>query len=724
MRRLTALAGAAAAILVLASAWAETTHAWRQSSYAEFRRGQAENIAISSDGKLALAPALEEIYEAPSSYLWDLAADAQGNVFVAAGPEAKVFRIGADRRKSVLFETEGVEIHAVAVDADGNVYAATSPESRIYKIDPSGASALFYDPRAAYVWDMVFDAVGDLYVATGDEGRIHRVKPNGDGEVFYETGETHVRSLAFDGQGRLIAGGDPGGLILRIEPGAEPTGFVLFQSSRKEITALVAAEDGTVYAAGVGLRTAPAPAQQAPSPAQPGAPGGAAGAAPQPLQSPPPAAFVTQVRGGSSIVAIAPGGEPREIWSDDAAIVYALALDGEGRLVIGTGERGRVFRLDGEDRFTLLTTLVSSQATALHRTGDGAILIAASNIGKVYRMGPGLAPAGTFESETEDAERFAHWGRVEWSGEPAGGTIEVAARSGNLNRPPRFWSDWGEEAASPDGAASELPGARYAQWRAVLERGEGEPPVLDSVMLYYRPANAAPRITRIELVEPNYRFPPRRGGGGGIRTLSLPPLGTAAPRRAAAQAGPQTLAFSQAFQSARWSSDDDNGDSLRYLVEIRGEGESVWIELDKDLDDAEISFDSSAFADGIYRLRVTAVDAASNPVGEALTGARVSDPFLVDNTAPALTGLEAERDGPRLKVRFRAADAATKIAGAEISLNGGEWRTVLPQNGLFDSREAAFELDLEAQPAGEVVVAARVRDEHENLTAAKTLVTR
>ena len=131
---------------------------------------------------------------------------------------------------------------------------------------------------------------GDLFVATGDEGKIHRVSPNGDGDIFYETGETHVRSLAFDGKGNLIAGGDPGGLILRIEDQAEPKGFVLYQSARKEITALVAAEDGTVYAAGVGVRTAAPPAQAAPAaaPAQANRARNQAGTAPQPLQPPAP----------------------------------------------------------------------------------------------------------------------------------------------------------------------------------------------------------------------------------------------------------------------------------------------------------------------------------------------------------------------------------------------------------------------------------------------------
>ena len=715
---MTVPAGAAAGALLLAAAWAETTQTWSQSSYDEFRLGHAENIAISSDGKLTLAPALEEIYAAPSSYLWDLAADSAGNVFVAAGPEAKVFRIGADGRKSVLFETEAIEVHAVAVDAKGSVYAATAPESRIYKIDASGGSALFYDPQAAYVWDMAFDAAGDLYVATGDQGRIHRVKPSGDGEVFYETGETHVRSLAFDGTGNLIAGGDPGGLILRIAPGEEPEGFVLHQSSRKEITALVAAEDGTVYAAGVGLRTPP---QQQPPPGEGGAPGPPASeGAPEQLQSPPPAAFVTQVSGGSSIVRIAPDGEPREIWSDDQAVVYALALDAQGRLIIGTGERGRVFRLEGEHRFTLLATLTSSQATALHRTADGSVLVGASNIGKVYRLGPGLAAEGVFESEPVDAERFARWGRLEWSGQSGGGSIRVSARSGNLNRPPRFWSGWSAEAATPEGAPSELPGARYAQWKATLTRGGGDPPVLDGVTLSYRPVNVAPRVTATEVVEPNYRFPPQRGGGPGLRTLTLPPMAVPPPRRAPAQPGPQTLAYSQGYQSLRWTAEDDNDDALTYRVEIRGEGESAWILLEEELEEPEASFDSSAFADGAYRLRVIASDAGANPLGAGLSAELVSEPFLIDNTPPTLSGLAAERSGQRLTIRFRAADSATKISGAEVSLNGAEWRAVLPENGLFDSREAAFSVTLDAS-AGEVVTAVRVIDERENSAAGKVV---
>jgi hypothetical protein len=203
--------------------------------------------------------------------------------------------------------------------------------------------------------------------------------------------------------------------------------------------------------------------------------------------------------------------------------------------------------------------------------------------------------------------------------------------------------------------------------------------------------------------------------------VSLPPLGAPAPRRSSPAARPQTLAFSQGAQSARWKAEDDNDDALQYAVAIRGEGETAWLPLEKDIEEAEVSFDSTAFADGLYQLRIVASDAGANPIGEGLSGERVSEPFLIDNTAPQVLDLKAQRDGGILRVRFRAADSATKIARAEVSVNGGEWRAVLPETALLDSREASFSVELEA-PEGEAVVAARVADQRENATVAKAVV--
>jgi sugar lactone lactonase YvrE len=174
-------------------ALAETTKQWRQSLFEDFEEGRAEKVSLRSDGTLLLAPSFHEIYDAPSSYLWALAADSKGNLYTAGGPDAKVFRIGADGSKSTFFETAAVEIHALAIDAADNVYAATSPDAKIYRIEPSGANRLFFDPGESYIWDMAFDSKGNLLVATGDGGKVYHVTPSGEGKLFFDTEETHVR---------------------------------------------------------------------------------------------------------------------------------------------------------------------------------------------------------------------------------------------------------------------------------------------------------------------------------------------------------------------------------------------------------------------------------------------------------------------------------------------------------------------------------------------------
>lgn len=706
-------------LLCLAAAMpliAEKTRRWRQSSFEEFERGTAENVTLRSDGKVMLAPKLEELYDAAASYLWDLAVAPDGTVYAAAGPEAKVLKLSPDGRKSVFFSTDAVEVHALTVDAAGAVYAATAPESRIYKIDPSGGYGVFYDPGASYVWDMVFGPDGALYVATGDEGKVHRVEPDGSGEVFFETGETHVRSLAVDPDGALIVGTDPGGLVMRIASGGgEARGFVLHQSPKKEMTAVAVAPDGTIFAAGAGARTAARPAVTTVRPAaQPAnAAQGQNQATAQALQRPPaPAAVALQVQGGSAIVRIAPDGEPQEVWSHARDVVYALGFDSDGKLLAGTGDRGRLVRVESEHVFSVVTSVASSQITALARGGDGRVLAAASNVGRILGLGPGLETEGSLTSDVLDADVFARYGRADTA---SSGAVELALRSGNLNRPGRNWSRWTPSDQS-------VPAARYAQWRATLKFDGDASPTLDSVTLYYRPTNAAPRITALDTTPPNYEFPPVRRTSG-PKTLTLPALGSQPPRRtAAAQSAPQTMVAQAGRYGIRWSAEDANEDELRAKVEIRGEGESTWIELADDLEQQRFSFDSTSFADGLYRLRVAVHDRESNPDDDARETARMSEPFLIDNTQPSIADLSAEIESGRIRVRFTAKDATTIIAEAEYSLDGADWEAVSPESGLFDSETATFDFFTAEAGEGEHTLAVRVRDERGNQAAAKTIV--
>jgi sugar lactone lactonase YvrE len=725
---------------------AETTRRWSQERYQDFRKGAAKKISIRSDGKLVLAPRVEELLQPTASYLWDLAHDSHGNLFAAGGPQAGVFRLGADGRKSTIFEHEGEEVHALAVDAEDNLYAATFPESKVYKIDPSGRYEVFFDPGVNYIWDMAFDSKGNLFLATGDKGMVYRVTPGGDGGAYFETGETHVRSIVVDANDDLVIGTDPSGLIERISVSGtdEPRGFVLYQSSKKEITSLTVAEDGTIYAAGVGDRRA-LPGGAVPVTAAPRTQGvsvqvttnlmprNQAAAAAQrqaTLQAPPPAALATRVTGGSEVYRISAAGEPRRVWRSRTAIAYALVLDPQGRLLIGTGERGGLYRVESETAYTLLLSSSSAQVTALSQGPAGKTLIATSNAGKVYSLGPELESEGSFESEVFDAKIFSQWGRLEWRGAPPESTtISVSTRSGNLNSPTRNWSEWSAPIESPEGQAAESPSSRFVQWRAVLKRsGESPSPELDAVAPYYLPRNVAPLVSEIEPTSPNYRFAAAARPQVAVsRNMILPPLGQPAqPQRlgrptAGAKPG-QAMSRAKGRIGVRWLARDENQDRLVFKVEIRGEGEQNWKLLEEDVTKAYHDWDATSFADGFYRVRITASDSPSNPASEAETHSKISEPFPIDNSAPSIRGIQAEMQGDSLRVRLEAVDEVSMIRKAEYSLDGGEWKPIRPVSRLFDSKSLSFDFETEQVEDGEHTLAVRVYDRFENVATGKTVV--
>ena len=197
---------------------------------------------------------------------------------------------------------------------------------------------VFYDPKAKYIWAMAFSKTGDLFVATGDQGEIHRVTPAGAGSVFFRTEETHARSLAMDANDNLIVGTDPSGLILRVTPAGE--GFVLYQAPKREITAVAVAPDGTIYAAGVGNRQAVRPARSCAAPGSGACRRGTRRRASRKLLrrwvQPAPA-----IGGAPKFIAFRRDGYPRKIWSTSQDLVYALAFDAQGRLLVGTGNHGQ-----------------------------------------------------------------------------------------------------------------------------------------------------------------------------------------------------------------------------------------------------------------------------------------------------------------------------------------------------------------------------------------------
>jgi len=731
---------------------AEGTRTWEQSKFDELVKGTANGVAIRSNGGLELAPSFKLLYSTPSTYIWAAAADDAGNVYAATGSPARVYRITPDGKSTIIFQPQELQVQALRVGPGGVIYAATAPDGKVYKLehkpaareestaaktetkatdgpmpdpskpvlDRSWSSSEYFAPGTKYIWDLALDKTGNLYVATGDHGEIYKVTPKGEHSLFFKSDETHVRVLTVDPQGNLIAGTDGSGLVYRISPAGE--GFVLYSASKKEITALALDRDGNIYAAGVGEKRpggagVPVPGASmvitmgASSPVTPGAqsPGVVTTPAATPIATfPIPGLGAT---GGSDVYRISADGSPLRIWTSREDIVYALAFDSHDRLLAGTGNRGHIFAIAGPDDYSDLLKAPVSQVTSFARAPNGGLYAATSNLGKVFVLGPAAEKEGSYESDVFDAKIFSRWGRAEFRGV---GSVDLLARSGNVDNPDRNWSPWKQIDLSK-GADLSVPPARYVQWKAVLHDG-GTKPAVDAVTVNYLPKNIAPEIEDVSVLigtryQPVPRSPLNLGDAG---SSSVPHFETPIPSTRDRDA-----------IGVKWTAHDDNDDQLVYSVYYRGDGESRWLLLKDNVTDKAYSFDASLLPDGGYTVRVVASDAASHSPGDALTASRESRRFEVDTTAPRIESLTAANEAGQIHVRFRAEDGFSAIKRAEFSIDAGDWKYVDPVGQLSDSKTEEYDfkvaLDL-TKAATDHVVAVRVYDKYDNMGAAKTVL--
>ncbi len=424
--------------------------------------------------------------------------------------------------------------------------------------------------------------------------------------------------------------------------------------------------------------------------------------------------------GGSEIYRLSPDGSPKTIWSSHEDLVYALAFDHEGRLLAGTGNRGRIYVIAG-NQYTDLAEASASQVTAFAPTPKGGLYAATSNLGKVFLLGPNAVSEGTYESDVFDAKIFSKWGRVEVRGS---GNFQLFARSGNVDNPDRNWSEWKLIDVQKD-LPIDAPAARFVQWKAVLKPGNPAP-VVDSVLINYLPKNVAPEVDNVTVMVGS-RIP------SGARTE---PEGSAP----AAYEAPLPTVKDRHMIAVKWRAHDDNDDTLSYDVYYRGDGETHWKLLRADVEERYVNLESDMFPDGGYTIRVVASDAPSHSADEALTGEAVSPRFEVDNTPPRIESLTAKADGDKIRVTFRAADEFSPISHAEYSIDADDWQIVEPVGQISDSKSESYDFRVsvpqdEGQSAsagksswkaggasGEHTIIVRVYDRFENMGVSKVVV--
>jgi hypothetical protein len=395
-------------------------------------------------------------------------------------------------------------------------------------------------------------------------------------------------------------------------------------------------------------------------------------------------------------------------------------VDAKGTPWVGTGNKGGVYRLDTPYLSTALPVLASTQATAMIARRNGGLAVATGNVGKIISLGPALERTGTIESDVLDVSAFSTWGRLAHEAKLNGGTLTFETRSGNLERPQKNWSAW---AALKDSRVAS-PQARFLQWRATLSGSGAQSPELREVDVAYMAKNLAPRIEEVEGTPMNYRTSATALSTTSApaplspASLSLPALGRSVAKSVTASTvstsgSSLALTYQKGSVGARWLAIDDNGDTLTSKVEIKGVGE---------IREQSISWDSTAFPDGQYQVRVTVSDAPDNPPGQGLTASMESEPFTIDNTPPVVTNLTAEPASTNINLRFHVKDELTVLAKVEYSVDGGDWMIAEPTTKLTDSKEHDYHLLVPRPGFGEILVAVRATDSNDNVATEKTIL--
>jgi len=671
-----------------------------------FARGKMEDVIYTQQTGLRLGYAKESLINDAIDVVTSFAVAPDGTVYIGTGNQGKVYAVSGERFK-ILVDLDEPKVNCLALDSKGALYIGTSPRGVIYRAAKGRKVEKFAQLDALHVWSMVVAPDGSVIAGTGDEGRIFRITADGKSKQLCDTEERHITALIKGPDGAFYAGTEPNGLVLKLSMSAYE---VFCDTPQGTVGALVFGPDGALYVgtADIGRSGKRADQESAKRSAiRKAAQGvstvtrrmGPTASTRKAMVAGPPSAAAA----GNFLYRVGKAGVMQPLAAVPGRSIFALASTPKG-ILIGTGPKGELFRLkDGKSDLELIAKFEEKYVNALAVVGDG-VLVGTASRGMIFRTLERLAGKGTFVSPVIDGGFPCRWGTIEIVGkEAAGANVVVATRCGNTkdaNNP--TWSEW-VDVGSGFGvkAAGKKRRSRFLQYRLTFT-GDGKATAqVGRVEVAYLQANVPPTIkmlTVAPLVSPSSKAPPGKG------------------RKPTRNTG--------AFKVS-WKASDPNGDQLEYRLLFRDvANEKAWKELAKHMRVTSTNWTSEGLPDGYYMLKLEVSDEPDNGEEESFTRARVSEPFLVDNTPPTVSIKEAKigSDGS-VSVKAELSDSYSRIVSALYLVDGGRWKTLSPVDGVFDERAEQLDFKTTALEPGEHTIFIKIRDRKGNVSSGKKVVT-
>jgi len=725
---------------------AVTSKITRHNSSLEFQKGEANDVVIGSRGTIQLGRRAEILVKQFDD-VWSINSIVSigDTVYVGTSPNGGVYSFAASGLKKIYaakltkkerpkdsndhevnepndpnavkqdkhFANE--HIFAMAADASGHLLVGISGQRcALCRLEGGELKTIFEPNDANYIFAILVDKGGDIYLGTGPKGKIYRVDSSGKrGEVLYGSSDKNILSLAQGPDSFIYAGSDSRGLIYRINTKTKDAA-ILYDSEQQEITALVFMGE-ELYATATSANAVGAEAKFAAQQPQGGRPEQreadgdeedessgdstmlAAGrtklqiantkesAGEQPAEHKTPVPMPPRPSQASYIYKVTRDGFVTDIFSE-SAVFFCLAAQGK-ELLVGTGNNAKLFAVEpnSEEEAVVFEDRQASQITAVAVVGDNAY-VGMANPARLVKLGKVFGSEGVYTSELVDAGQPAKWGKLQIEADvPAGCRVLMACRSGNVKDiNDKSFSKWTEPKEVTGPVQLDCPVNRFCQYKLVLRGSDGKvSPVVREVAIASAVPNLAPRVESVNITRVE------GPGKNGVFKIS-------------------------------YDAKDDNGDKLIYKIDFRKIGWAVWIEAAHDVETANYEWDGKTVEDGRYEFRVTASDERSNTPETKLTGSRVSDEVVVDNTPPSVTKYKLEKAGRKITMRFTVSDELSAIGKVEYTVDSdANWIGTVPDDLIYDSTSEDFTIVVEKLSAGQHIISLKLVDAVGN-TAYKT----
>jgi len=736
-----------AVLLLTSAAVAVTSKITRQASSKDLLAGETKDVIVTSRGTIQLGRAAK-VLATDFDGVWSVNCIiiSGGTIFIGTSPNGDIYKYSLDKLSKIYpldaedsaekppakqqepAEQAGADanetgelvqadaqlknqhIFAMAVDVAGRLLAGISGDKcRLCRYEAGKMETIFEPNDATYIFDIEIDNVGNIYLGTGPEGKVYALDPSGKvAQLVYDSPDKNILTVAAGRDGAIYAGSDTRGLVYKINP-RNKTATVVYDSDEPEISALLAV-DGAPGAGGYLYATATAAnvveteqrfaAQQATSGrpeskegdgksggdgvvtlkiANTSAPSG--GRPPQSQQRPAPKP--PQKPGTASyLYRIDKQGYVSEVFSEPAVFLCLAGQD--GKVLVGSGNDAQLFLVnpDAEREAVIYEDEHASQISAL-AVSEQDVYIGTANPARLVLLSSGYAAQGSYQSDLIDAGQPAKWGKLQIDADiPRGCKVFAASRSGNVKdvNDPTF-SEWTELTEVTEPVQLRCPVGRFCQYKLVLETQDGQKtPLVREIAVASTVPNLAPRIETVDMSR-----------------LSNP-----------GKEGTFKISF---------KASDENDDKLVYRLDFRRIGRTTWIEMKDELDADSYEWDSRTVEDGRYEIRVVADDARGNTVATKLTGSRISEPVVVDNTGPTIRKYAIEKSGKAATLKVQITDELSVIGSLDYTIDSNaDWKGTLPDDFVFDTTDESFTIVTEDLGPGEHVIALRIKDAVDNVT--------